>query len=195
MKEAPCSPRGFLFMIFKEGDIVSFVNDTGKGKIIKLSENEALVLNEDGFELNYKLKNLVLYPQKEQYNLNTAFEQQQIKNKLKAENDKTKQSKKSLRQATILEVDLHIEAITKDHKRLSNSEIIQKQILQFKKTLKLAIDKRIKTVVFIHGKGEGALKTEIHHALLSYKNIQFNDADEKRYGKGATELTINYDKL
>lgn len=183
----------FLFMFFKVGDIVSFINETGKGKIIKLWDSGALVLCEDGFELRYNLKDLVHCPQKEQYELNLAFEQQQILNKLKTERQKPKQSKKNLEKATILEVDLHIESITKDYKRLSNYEIIQKQLLHFKKTLQLAIDKKIKKVVFIHGKGEGVLKTEIHHALLSYKHINFNDADETRYGKGATEITINYD--
>jgi DNA-nicking Smr family endonuclease len=179
-------------MVFKVGDIVSFVNDTGKGKILKISGNEALILNEFGFELNYPLKYLVHCPEKEKYFLNEAFEQQQIKNKQLSEKKKAKLSKKNQKSQSILEVDLHIEAISKDYQRLSNAEIIQKQVLHFKKILNHAMRQKIKNIVFIHGKGQGVLKAEIQHTLLSFKNIKFYDADEKRYGNGATELIINY---
>ena len=51
-----------------------------------------------------------------------------------------------------------------------------------------AIRKRIQKLVFIHGVGEGVLKSELDFLLGRYDNLKFYDADYQKYGVGATEV-------
>ena len=48
---------------------------------------------------------------------------------------------------------------------------------------------RISKVVFIHGVGEGVLKSELHYLFSRYP-VRFYDASFKKYGLGATEVYI-----
>ena len=50
--------------------------------------------------------------------------------------------------------------------------------------------KQIQKVVFIHGVGEGVLKSELHFLFKKY-SIQSYDASYQKYGQGATEVYIN----
>jgi len=59
-----------------------------------------------------------------------------------------------------------------------------------KRQLDFAISKRIQKVVFIHGVGEGVLRTELEFLFNRYDNVKFYDADYKKYGRGATEVYI-----
>jgi dsDNA-specific endonuclease/ATPase MutS2 len=46
-------------------------------------------------------------------------------------------------------------------------------------------------IVFIHGKGEGVLRSEIEKQLRTrYKTYYFQDASFREYGFGATMVTI-----
>ena len=48
-----------------------------------------------------------------------------------------------------------------------------------------------KRIVFIHGKGEGVLRSAIVKELrYKYKNYPFQDASFREYGYGATQVTI-----
>ena len=59
-----------------------------------------------------------------------------------------------------------------------------------KRQLDFAISKRIQKVVFIHGVGEGVLRTELEFLFNRYDNVKFYDADYQKYGRGATEVYI-----
>jgi dsDNA-specific endonuclease/ATPase MutS2 len=59
-----------------------------------------------------------------------------------------------------------------------------------KRQLEFAIRKRIQKVVFIHGVGEGVLKTELEYLFGRYNNVKYYDADYQKYGLGATEVYI-----
>jgi dsDNA-specific endonuclease/ATPase MutS2 len=56
-----------------------------------------------------------------------------------------------------------------------------------------AIENNVKTLVFIHGVGEGVLRHEINERLRMYENISWRKASIKEYGDGATEVTILHD--
>lgn len=89
------------------------------------------------------------------------------------------------------EVDLHIEKLNSNYKKMNKNEIMQTQITFFKQYLDSAIEKRLKKVVFIHGVGAGILKKEIEDILKQYSDIEYQDASILKYGIGATEVTIN----
>jgi hypothetical protein len=87
------------------------------------------------------------------------------------------------------EIDLHIEEITPNIEGLSNAEIIQIQLAHFKKELDKCYLRQQKSIVFIHGIGNGKLKAEIRRELRE-ANLKFSDGSYDRYGSGATEVFL-----
>lgn len=89
-----------------------------------------------------------------------------------------------------MEVDLHIHKLIKNHKGLSNFDMLNIQLDTAKRQFDFAISKRISRIVFIHGIGAGVLKAELQYFFQKYDNIQVRDADYKKYGVGAMEIYI-----
>jgi hypothetical protein len=91
----------------------------------------------------------------------------------------------------IIEVDLHINQLLDSSSGLSNADIITVQLEKFRKTMKTHNGKKGQKIVFIHGKGEGVLRSAILSELkLKYKNFPVQDASFKEYGFGATMVII-----
>lgn len=88
------------------------------------------------------------------------------------------------------EVDLHIEALTDNYTELSNSEILELQMITFRNSLNSAIVKKLKTVTFIHGIGDGVLKRAIQAELKDYKGVKHQPAPMGKYGLGAIEILL-----
>ena len=86
-------------------------------------------------------------------------------------------------------IDLHIEKLTDDYGRLSNFEILTRQLNEFEKYYELAVAHHQPTLTVIHGVGEGKLRDEIHESLR-YKNEvkSFVNQFHPLYGFGATEI-------
>jgi hypothetical protein len=90
-------------------------------------------------------------------------------------------------------VDLHIEKITDDWKRLSNYEILGLQLKTFEKYYELALAHHQPSLVVIHGVGEGKLRDEIHDILRLKKEVKsFVNQYDPRFGYGATEIYFQY---
>ena len=89
-----------------------------------------------------------------------------------------------------MEVDLHINQLVRSTKGMSKHDMLTLQLDTAKRRLEFAINKRIQKVVFIHGVGEGVLKTELEYLFGRYNNVKFYDANYQKYGLGATEVYI-----
>jgi len=89
------------------------------------------------------------------------------------------------------EVDLHIQALVDDLKRLDPQQIITIQLDYLKKCLESAIVANFHKVIFIHGVGAGILKIEIRKILDEYEFVEYYDASIAKYGIGATEVLIH----
>ncbi|MFN6037757.1 MAG: Smr/MutS family protein, partial [Bacteroidota bacterium] len=89
------------------------------------------------------------------------------------------------------EIDLHIEELLEDFNGMSNGEILNYQIKIFQKELDKAISSKMKKIIFIHGVGNGRLKSEIRHILKSFPELKFCDGSYKKYGYGATEVILH----
>ncbi|MFI5218861.1 MAG: Smr/MutS family protein [Bacteroidia bacterium] len=89
------------------------------------------------------------------------------------------------------EVDLHIQCLVEDYSSLSNAEMLQIQLKQFRKEMDIALKKHYHRIIFIHGVGNGVLRNEILRELRSYEGISFRDASFEKYGYGATEVILN----
>ncbi|MEO7983401.1 MAG: Smr/MutS family protein [Bacteroidota bacterium] len=90
-------------------------------------------------------------------------------------------------------VDLHIEKITDDWKRLTNFEIVSLQLKTFEKFYHLAIAHHLHSLTVIHGVGEGVLRDEIHAILRLKKEVKsFVNQYHPNFGYGATEIFFQY---
>lgn len=87
------------------------------------------------------------------------------------------------------EVDLHIEKLRDDHHFLKPSEILDIQINHFKKSIDAALVHKLDSIVFIHGTGNGTLRTLLHKYISKHPQIKtFMDAQKEKFGYGATEI-------
>jgi len=90
-------------------------------------------------------------------------------------------------------IDLHIEKLTDDHKRLSNHEILMMQLHEFEKYYQLSVLHFQPSLIVIHGIGEGRLRDEIHQILKTKKEVaSFINQFHPLYGYGATEIYFKY---
>ncbi|MEI8085263.1 MAG: DUF2027 domain-containing protein [Paludibacter sp.] len=91
----------------------------------------------------------------------------------------------------IIEIDLHINELLDSTTGLSNGEMLQCQLDKFHAVLEENKNRKGQKIVFIHGKGEGVLRSEIEKQLKTrYKTYYFQDASFREYGFGATLVTI-----
>ena len=91
----------------------------------------------------------------------------------------------------ILEVDLHIHELIDNTNGLSNSEMLSIQMDKFHQVMKENLKNKKRKIVFIHGVGNGTLKTELRKALdRKYKGHYYQDASFREYGYGATMVII-----
>ena len=92
----------------------------------------------------------------------------------------------------ILEVDLHIHELLDNTNGLSNKDMLDCQMKEFRRVMDENIKSKGKKIVFIHGKGEGVLRNEIMKELKRvYKGCTWQDASFREYGFGATMVVIH----
>jgi hypothetical protein len=77
----------------------------------------------------------------------------------------------------IIEVDLHINELLDSTSGMSNGEMLQCQLDKFHAVIEEHRSRKGQKIVFIHGKGEGVLRTEIEKLLKTrYKSYYYQDA-------------------
>jgi hypothetical protein len=117
-----------------------------------------------------------------------------IKRMLEAKERNSFSEKKSIphlkNQQLESEVDLHIEELLDNWAGLSNAQLIDVQLKHMQKALDEAIANHYQRIIFIHGVGNGRLKSEVRRILSGYTGIRFHDASYQRYGFGATEVLL-----
>ena len=112
------------------------------------------------------------------------------------ENDSVKMNQrpesKSSKSTELREIDLHIQELLDVSSGMSPKEMLDYQMDCFRKEMKQAIADKVKKIIFIHGKGDGILKTELRKELrTNYRKYPFQDASFQKYGFGATMVIIN----
>ena len=117
-----------------------------------------------------------------------------IKRMLEAKERNSFSEKKSIphlkNQQLEKEVDLHIEELLDNWSGLTNAQLIDVQLKHMQKELDEAIGNHYQRIVFIHGVGNGRLKSEVRRILSGYTGIRFHDGSYQRYGFGATEVLL-----
>ena len=187
-------------MDFKLGDKVRFLNEVGEGKVLKiLSSSSYLIETEDGFDQTYNANELVAVKNSSDYKIDGVLFNESVQDKINSEdkaNDEAylKQKFRHLHNYSSedeLVIDLHIEELIDSHKGLSNSQILNIQLTNFKRELNVAIRRKASKLIVIHGVGEGVLKAEIRKELYDhFPEYDYHDASYKEYGYGATEVVL-----
>jgi DNA-nicking Smr family endonuclease len=195
-------------MEFRVGDLVRFLNDEGGGKIVSFPDpNTALVEDESGFAFEHPVNELVrIIGMGDEYRTYTRLDPDQeemlqrnvdpmaVK---KAASDfksryKEMAAEPRFKKGDVVEVDLHIHELLDRHEGMSNSEIIAIQMEHFERMLRNSEEKKVKRIIFIHGVGQGVLRSEIRKMLRDYyPNCEYLDAPYHIYGYGATEVRIH----
>ena len=179
----------------KRGDKVMILDDAITGVVSAIDGNMAIVLTEDDFEMEFDISELVL--------VNDALPKRDflpddisevLSEKVDKQTAKVKRIKPKDRNLPAMEVDLHIHQLVPKSKGMDNYDILAIQIETAKRQLDFAIRKKIQRIVFIHGIGEGVLRAELEYLFRQYGNLQFNDADYQKYGRGAMEVYIFQNK-
>lgn len=89
------------------------------------------------------------------------------------------------------EIDLHIEKLVVDSKKIQKKSVLDIQLQHFEAYLDKAIQLGLERVFIIHGLGEGKLRDAIASRLLRYREVKtFKNEYHPRYGFGATEVII-----
>ena len=182
-------------MNFKEGDNVSFSNQTGEGIITSIVNDELVTVDMgDGFETPVLIKELIKISSENiegfEGDIGEIFPLTH-KEKSKKKAISIKSGRKTKKEKFLPEeIDLHIEELIDDHTGLTNAEIVIIQLNHFRKCLDEAILNNKRKIIFIHGVGKGTLKSEMEIILKTYENITSYDASYARYGFGATEVLI-----
>lgn len=176
--------------MFTKGDKISVLDDAINGKVLKVNGKTITIETEDGFELDFEEKELILIePSGELLNsiAKTNFSEIAKQKEIPKPRSFVKE-KKSNKDEFVLEIDLHIEKLIPNKRGLSNYDILNIQTETVKRQMDFALRNRIPKVVFIHGVGEGVLKSELDFLLGRYENVTFQDANYQKYGLGATEV-------
>lgn len=175
----------------KIGDKVSVLDDDISGVVTAVKGNEVTILTTDDFELDFLKKELIVMDgslsKRKLAQVDIAAIISEKENKKPGKTVRTKPKERSL---PAMEVDLHINQLVPKTRGLDNYEMLTIQLDTAKRQLDFAISKRIQKVVFIHGVGEGVLRTELEYLFNRYENLKFYDADYQKYGRGATEVYI-----
>ncbi|HNP34098.1 MAG TPA: DNA mismatch repair protein MutS [Flavobacterium sp.] len=173
--------------MLNKGDKVSVLDDAIDGIVVEVKGTDVIIETTDGFNLTFKSSELIKIENSDTMNVN--FNKSRIiSEKEVAKPNYTNTEKKNKKEAPVPEFDLHIEKLVKNHKSLSNFDILNIQIDTAKYHIEFAIKNRIPKIVFIHGVGEGVLKSDLDFLLGRYDNIIFQDANYQKYGQGATEV-------
>ena len=175
---------------FKLGDKVYILDSNFSGHITKIDGSQINIKTEDGFEMMFDIRELIKVDDElfNSYIISKMnYKEIQFQNIDEKKKNKFKINKQ---RKDITVVDLHIDKLIKFQKNLKKYEILSFQLKIAKKKLDLAILNGAKRIVFIHGVGQGILKSELEKILRLYNNLEFYPANFKEYGYGATEVSI-----
>lgn len=178
--------------MLKKGDKVQVLDENVEGLVLDVKGTSVLIETTDGFDLQYEMKDLLKV--KDVAVLDQGSSRGAIEDALFDKKSPPKRSfvkeKKSRKETFILEVDLHIEKLTPHHHRMENFDMLNLQVDTARGQLEFAISKRIPRIVFIHGIGEGVLKSELEFLFSRYHEVILEDANYQKYGLGATQIYI-----
>ncbi len=178
-------------MCFQIGQTVAVVDDTLKGTVVQVENLTITLEDEHGMHYVYEAHELVVLGE-DQFEMSkfSDLNNPLLKQKMDSETKQKRSPFKKDKNEVVLEVDLHIHQLVSSTRNMDNYDMLNLQLDTAKRKLDYAIQKRISKLVFIHGVGEGVLKSELSTLFAKYP-VTFYDASYQKYGLGATEVYIH----
>jgi hypothetical protein len=174
-----------------KGDKVEALDEEISGLVIKTEGKTVTLLTADGFSFDFREKDLIKISEEDDIRVDKVSLNLAAREKQEAKQHHPQaRTKKKERNLPAMEVDLHIHELVSSTRGMQNFDMLNLQLDTAKRKLDFAIKKRIPKIVFIHGVGEGVLRAELERLFRSYDNLEFYDADFKKYGLGATEVRV-----
>ena len=190
----------------RKGDRVKFLNDVGEGVVLEIKGTHAVVEDEDGFDREYPLKDLISVGGKveeaEMYGNKLPDLSEILARDMSEERQKKIQevfdvkyanarATNQKRRGEYMEVDLHFHELVDDISGLKDRTKLDIQLNHFERMMRIAAEQKIKRIVFIHGVGQGVLRHQIRSRLeMYYPECTVRDANPREYGAGATEIFL-----
>ncbi len=178
--------------MFNKGDQVSVLDEDVNGVVVAVADKQITIETTDGFVMTYFVNELIKINKSS--NLMNSIERINIGEVAKEKEIPKPRSfvkeRKDKREIPAPEFDLHIEKLVPNKRGMSNYDILTLQSETAKRHIEFAIKNRIPKIVFIHGVGEGIIKSELDFLLGRYDNVAFQDGNYQKYGQGATEVFI-----
>ena len=172
------------------GKKVGFLREQGTAIILEIRGKKVLVEDSDGFERELFTSELIELHSLSKVKSPELRGSDEANEKLKGIVPTRKEQKAKISKQHLglieWEVDLHIEELVDSISGYSNTEIVLKQLQTFKNKFQSAKRQRVNKLIVIHGVGEGVLRNEIRTFLHKQQGIEFEDADFRKYGQGAT---------
>jgi hypothetical protein len=178
--------------MFNKGDKVSVLDEDLNGVVMEISGKQITIETTDGFIMKY-YENELLKINKSSNIMDAIRGINVVEIAKEKEIPKPRsfvKERKDKREIPAPEFDLHIEKLVPNKRGMSNYDILTLQSETAKRHLEFAIKNRIPKIIFIHGVGEGVLKSELDFLFGRYDNIAFQDGNYQKYGLGATEVFI-----
>ena len=176
-------------MRFQIGQKVAVLDDVLRGEVVSVNGIIIAIRDPEGMLFNFEANELViLEAHQSELSKFSDINHPLLKQKMMGVKKK-KSAFITEKKEVILEVDLHINQLTKSTCGMDNSDMLTLQLNTARIKVEYAIQKRISKLVFIHGVGAGVLKSELNYLLNKYP-VKYYDASYKKYGLGATEVYI-----
>lgn len=180
--------------MLSKGDFVQVLDEAIEGTVVAVTSDQVTIETTEGFNLNYRANELLKVSKSEDEQFLNATKrgvvQQALEDKIEPKKRSFVKEKRSKKDEFVLEVDLHIEKITKDFKRMEKYDMLTLQLDTARGQLEFAIRNRVPRIVFIHGVGEGVLKAELEYLFGRYAEVVAEHANYQKYGLGATQIYI-----
>ncbi len=167
---------------FKPGDFVTFIDDVISGRIITITKDQITIESKEGFIYHCQPEEII-----HRKGLDHLIDESEIRKE--EELEKPKRSVRNSKEKSFVEIDLHIHNLIDSTQGMTNYDILTVQINKARQMLKYAMENNIRSVIFIHGIGEGVLKKKLIKMLQKYP-VEISEADFHKYGLGATEAYI-----
>ena len=167
------------------GDNVRFLNQTGGGIVIDISDGKCVVRDDEGMDWPMSESELVRIDGPEIYGNGDS-------NKDRVYGKKPSSGNSGAQKTGLIEVDLHQSALITRKDQMSPGEIHEMQKQLIRRTVEQHRGTPGMQIVFIHGHGTGVLRKELIAYLNKNRSVcTYEDAEFHKYGyQGAIKVTI-----
>jgi|SRR5690554_2547429 len=176
-------------MRFKVGEKVGFLKEVGGGTVVAYRTEKIVIVDDDGFDREFLEEDLVKIYGDQTNILHDDFDIRDIEEEIVNTTENMGDVNKN---KDFWEIDLHTHAFMDSERGFTNGELLNRQLLEFKRFYRKATEKRVRKLIVIHGVGEGVLKAEIRDFLDGKSELEYYDSDYRTYGKGATTIEFFY---